>query len=572
MKHTFSTIKVAATVAVLALFAAWGCKKESFEDYSKTDLNFPQPSITKIEPATAEVGTEVSIFGTNLGKTLRVIVGSNSRDAEIISRSETEVRFRVPRTANSGRVRLETAFKKFAEVSPFAITYPKTTVSGCPDKIERTQPFKLKGENIDLLTAVWIDNTKVVVDGASGTPTEISIATTGLTLADQVTLRFESLGGVEPGSCGPVTVTDFDPTAQFDAVPPVVIFDFEDGVNPFAGVDIIPVNGVSTSSPLGRGTRYLHIDVADVPDPWGTNIGSMQLSNIVLSGFHKPHLSFMVNTNGKQGYFQLEAGFNGKQGGGHFTAASSSDPSDNYTFQTNGWEWRSIDLAAFAWEDWWGTGKPEFTGEGTIDFIRFVLKQGNGTDPFELNIDQVMITDGALKPVAALFDFENGIADFQSNTGATTGFNQAIVPTAVGDKFYTVQKQAVANWDWTGALEGVGPFDMSQVNAPFLNLWINTGAKRGYFQVEMAQNGTKWGIGQTATEYLFATNGAWQLVSIDLKKAGWSNWGGSGTEIDWSGVVDYLKIGFTTGNVGGANMEDYELSVDDIFLSNGPLF
>jgi hypothetical protein len=101
---------------------------------------------------------------------------------------------------------------------------------------------------------------------------------------------------------------------------------------------------------------------------------------------------------------------------------------------------------------------------------------------------------------------------------------------------------------------------------------VNTGTKKGYFQVETNQNGTKWGIGQTAPDYYFQTNGAWQLVSIDLKKAGWGNWGGSGTEIDWSGALDYIKIGFTTGNVGGANLEDYELSVDDIIISDGPLF
>ena len=86
------------------------------------------------------------------------------------------------------------------------------------------------------------------------------------------------------------------------------------------------------------------------------------------------------------------------------------------------------------------------------------------------------------------------------------------------------------------------------------------------------QNGTKWGIGQTTPDYTVSTNGQWQLLSIDLKKAGWGNWGGTGTEIDWSGALDYIKIGFTTGNVGGATLEDYELSVDDIYLSEGPLF
>ncbi len=573
MKNMKKHIKSGLFLLSVALTGIWGCEKETFDDYAQTDLLFPQPSITRLEPSTAEVGAEVRIAGTNLDKTLRVIVGANSREAQIVSRSAGEVIFKVPRTASSGRVRLETAFKKFAELAPLTITYPKTRVTDCPDKIERTQAFKLKGDNMDLLTAVYIGDTRVKVDGASGTTSEISIATTGLTLPDEVTLRFEALGGVEPGSCGPIPVEDYDPTTKFDPVAPLVLLDFENGDNPFVGLDVIPVNSVAASSPLGRGSRYLHIEVAYVPDPWGTNIGNIYMNGATLSGFHKPHLTFMVNTNGHQGYFQLHAGFDGKKGGGHFTGASSSNPNDNYTFQTNGWEWRSIDLAAFPWEDWWGTGKPEFSGNGTLDFVEFFLKQGNGADPFELNIDQVMITDGPFKPVNTLFTFENGVADFQSNTGAVTGFNQSTgTGTAMGDKYYSVQKQAVGNWDWTGAIEGVGPFDMSQIECPFLNIWVNTGTKKGYFQVETNQNGTKWGIGQTAPDYYFQTNGAWQLVSIDLKKAGWGNWGGSGTEIDWSGALDYIKIGFTTGNVGGANLEDYELSVDDIIISDGPLF
>jgi hypothetical protein len=573
MKNTVFYIKTGTALLALCGLILWGCKKESFDDYSQTDLVFPQPSIAQLEPSTAEVGSEVRIVGANLDKTLRVIVGANSRDAQIVSRSATEVKFKVPRTASTGRVRLETAFKKFAELAPLTITYPKTVVTDCPDKIERTQPFKLKGENIDLITAVWIGDTKVKVDGASGTTTEINVATTGLTLPDAVSLRFEALGGVEPSSCGPIPVEDYNPSTKFDPVPPVVLLDLENGQNPFAGIDVVPVNSVSTSSPLGRGSRYLHIEVADVPDPWGTNIGNIYMGPATLSGFHKPHLSFMVNTNGRQGYFQLHVGFNGKRGGGHFTGATSSNPNDNYTFQTNGWEWRSIDLNAFPWEDWWSTGKPDFSGDGTLDFVEFFLKQGNGADPFELNIDQVMITDGPVKPVQTFLTFENGIADFQTNTGAVTGFNLSSGSgTAMGDKYYTVQKQAVSNWDWTGALEGTGPVDMSQYECPFLNLWVNTGNKRGYFQVEITQDGTKWGIGQTAPEYYFQTNGQWQLVSIDLKKAGWGNWGGSGTEIDWSGILDYVKIGFTTGNVGGATLEDYELSIDDLILSEGPLF
>ena len=573
MKKYIKNIHLHTLLAALLMLSVAACKKASFDDYSETDIAFPQPTITQISPATAEIGTEVTITGTNLEKTLRLIVGANSREATITSKSDTEIKFKVPRTANSGKIRLETAFKKFAEIGPLTVTYPVTTITSWPSKIERTQSFKLKGENIDLLTSCTINGQRLVVDGSSGTLTEISISTLGLTLPDNVTLVLEALGGVNPAVSPSISVTDYDPTTQFDPEPAVVFWDFEDGVNPFNTGDITPANGINAAGIIkGRGQNYLSIKYDNITDPWGTNVGNMISPELTLSGFHKPHLTFMVNTNGKQGYFQLHVAYNGKKGGGHFTAATSSNANDNYTFQTNGWEWRSIDLSAFAFEDWFGTGKPDFsTGDGPIS-VEFFLKQGNGTNPFEISLDQVMITDGKYDPRAQLFDFENGVVDFQSNTGAATGINTANVPTIVGDKYFSVQKQVVSNWDWTGAIQAVGPFNMSGYQSPFLNIWVNTGSGRGYFQVETTQDGTKWGIGQTAPDYLFSTNGQWQLVSIDLKKAGWGNWGGSGTEINWDGVLDYISLGFSTGNVGGATMEDFQISVDDISISNGPLF
>ncbi|MFM8373689.1 MAG: IPT/TIG domain-containing protein, partial [Bacteroidota bacterium] len=105
MKNIQKHIKSGLFLLAVALTGIWGCEKESFDDYAQTDLLFPQPSITRLEPSTAEVGAEVRIVGANLDKTLRVIVGSNSREAQIVSRSPGEVVFKVPRTASSGRVR-----------------------------------------------------------------------------------------------------------------------------------------------------------------------------------------------------------------------------------------------------------------------------------------------------------------------------------------------------------------------------------------------------------------------------------------------------------------------------------
>lgn len=548
------------------------CSKDEFGDYAATDIDFPQPGNLILQPATAEVGSEIKIQGVNLGKTIRVIMGSNLREATIVSRSETELVVRVPRTVKAGPVRVETAFKKFAlTTEAFTPIYPLTRITTFPVEIERTQAFKLKGENIDLLTSVNIAGQKVVLDGGSATATEISIPTQGLTLPDAVVLSFEALGGVDPTQSPSIPVVDYDPTTKFEPVPPLVLWDFEDGINPFASIDIVTDNGINSAGVTrGRGENYLSVMVDDVPDSWGTNIGNMRSGSRQLSGFHKPHLSFLVNTNGKSGYFQLEVSFNGVRGGGHFTGATSSNPADNYTFATNGWEWRSIDLSEFPFEDWWGDGAISISGDGTLDHVEFFFKQGNGTDPFEISLDQVMITDGPVKPVRTLFDFENGVVDFENSSNPITGINLASVPYISGNRFFTVTKEAAANWDWTGAITGGGPLDMAPLACPFLNIWVNTGANKGYFQIETFQDGTKWGIGQTSPDYLFDTGGNWQLVSIDLKKAPFQNWGGTGTEIDWLGLLDYLKVGFTTGNAG--ELGTYEISVDDIILSDGPMF
>ena len=39
-------------------------------------------------------------------------------------------------------------------------------------------------------------------------------------------------------------------------------------------------------------------------------------------------------------------------------------------------------------------------------------------------------------------------------------------------------------------------------------------------------------------------------------------------EGDAKGILDYFKIGFSTGNVAGP----YEVNIDDIYISDGPMF
>lgn len=566
MKYTlkYRFLLVIATITI----AFSSCVKE--DEFSKDfDIEWPLPTITSISPETAEVGTEVTIEGTNLDKTTSVKIGGTKLSAEILEKTATSVRFVVPRRTVTGTIRVATAYKReFETESAFTPTYPETNIIEWPLEIMRGQSFKVKGDNMDLIYEVTVEGVKLNVD--NNIQDEVVVKTEGIDLPNDITtVTFQALGGVTNGSA-PIPVIDFDPSQGFDAVDAIVIWDFEDGSNPFVASQITPVNDVRSNAPRGRGANYLHISEANVPDPWGTEIGTLTAQNIDLAGFHEPHLTFMINTNGNAGYFQLEMTQGGNTDGGHFTSSTSSDPDDNYMFQTNDWEWRTIPIADFGWEDWSGDGFIEWEKDGIIDEIKFVFKQGNGSNPFEINIDQVMITDGAHAPFMELMTFENGMNPYSGNFMSSINGAGLSAPFA-GENYLTVSESNTASWNWSGEIQyDAQTIDLSGLEKPYLRMAVNTGAIKGYFQVELFQDQTKWGMGQTHPDYAFETMGEWTIVNIDLSMIQqFSNWGGDATEFDPAGILDYVKIGFSSGNIDG---EPYELNIDDIYISDGPLF
>jgi hypothetical protein len=97
---------------------------------------------------------------------------------------------------------------------------------------------------------------------------------------------------------------------------------------------------------------------------------------------------------------------------------------------------------------------------------------------------------------------------------------------------------------------------------------VNTNGKKGFFQFETTQDATKWGANIDASDYFIQTAG-WKRYSFRLADAGWGKWGGEGTALNVKGSLDYLKIGFTTGNLAN---EDYEVNIDDVIISEGSMF
>ena len=554
----------ASLLGLFGLLVMAGCTKKKFsEDY---DINWPVPIIKSISPIKDTIGKTITITGERFDKTSRVTIGNPETDATIISSNATSIVVRIPRNVTAGSVNVYTLYKqKGASQQAFTPVYLDAKVTGWPNRITRGEAFVVKGENMDMVQEVEVDGKKIMIPSAPGAPTDqLSIGTQGLTLQDEIIVKItKAKAGIVNGTSPKIKVEN--PTDFFVPEAPKLVFDFETGANPmvlYGGQTA--ANGFNVSgAPKGRGARYLSVQKTGAV-AW-EGIGEAVYSTPMnLSLFHKPHFSFLVNTRNKDGYMQVEFLQAGTKWGMHFKAANSVY---DYNLKTNGWTWVTVELKTENLEKWGGTGT-SFDPKGTIDAITLGFKRGNGTSSdFEINIDQLMVTDGPQKPVFWGWNFEDGVNPYVG--GAINGINQSGIAPISGDRYLTVSLANAANWNWTGDMNRVGPANLATVSNAYLNFWVNTNGKRGFFQIETNQNDVKWGGNLDANDYFVQTAG-WKLYSLRLADIGWSKWGGSGTStsLDSKGILDYLKIGFSTGNVAGA----YEVNIDDVVISDGPMF
>jgi hypothetical protein len=560
---TILTSKYGTALALAALLAGTnGCTKKDFSaDY---DINWPVPVIASITPLRDTIGKTITINGEKFDKLSKVTIGSPETDARIISASATQIKVQIPRIVNAGPITVYTNYKqKKVSDQSFTPVFLDAKVTQWPTRITRGQAFSIKGENMDMVTEVMIDDVKVnIAPATGGNTTELSVGTQGITLADEVVVKItKARAGIANGVSNKIKVEA--PSDIFVPEPAVILFDFETGSNPFVQAGGTPTTGFNTSgAPKGRGQRYLTVKQTGAAN-WtylgdATNTGTFDLTK-----FHKPHITFLVNTQGKQGYFQFEVSQAGTKWGMHFTSAIS--PFD-YVMTTSKWTWVSVPLEAANLSKWGGTGTT-YDPKGILEYAKLGFSTGNGAGDWEINVDQVMITDGAQKPIFNGWDFEDGVNPYSGS--ATNGINQSGIATISGNNYLTVGLANAGNWNWTGDMYKSGPVDMAQVSNAHINFWVNTNGKKGFFQIETTQGGIKWGGNLDANDYMVQTNG-WKLYSLRLADIQWSKWGGSGTAtgLDPKGILDYLKIGFSTGNVAGP----YEVNIDDVYISDGPMF
>jgi hypothetical protein len=548
------------------LLLGLGCQRAGFsEDY---DISLPVSRVIDFNPKTEVVGGTVTLYGENLDVVNFLAIGNAT--CEIVSQESDKLVFKVSRTAETGAITIRNKFKReFTSDEKFTPKYLDVTISSWPKEIEKGKTFNIGGTNADMIESVRLGTVKV--SKAAATQTTATFATANLELPESGILTVVTKTGQTLTS--PV-IQVIAPRDTYIPEPTIMLFDF-DGTEPTIGTGNATGAGATFTAGKNLGGitpmigSYYSV-IAPLGNGWNGNYQFLHATNggkgFDLSNYHKPYITFLVNTNGKQGYFNPALTINGSESDKHFTG-QDGEYTDNYKIKTNGWEWRSYDLEKMGFGD----------VKTKIDKITLFIRGGNvgngNTEAFELHIDQVMITDGPLNPIVA-FDFET-MPPF-SGGSATLNGGTGFAAAGQGVGYLTVKAANTGTWSGKGTVTKAGNDGAKyEANKTFyINYLVNTGndGAQGYFQLIFEQpGGTKLGMHFKGSnpykdDYKFAnTAGKWVWRSYRIDPDGLENWG-SVPSLNLAAPFT-LSVDFTSGNVSGK----YETNVDYVILTSVPL-
>ena len=562
--------RVLAFLLPIFVFSACEDKKWS-EDF---DIDWPTPLVSNLSTREAMIEDVITITGSNLDKVYQVSVGLTVCDIVEGTKTANQLQFKLPRRVSSGQVTVRNLYKRAYTFPGFvAISYPDVRVTKWPTAITAGEAFNIDGENVDLITEVIIEGKTIVI--RTGTSTDrISVSTAGLNLVPgtPVTISIKALGPIV-GNSQVAGVPVEEPSDTFDPVAPIVLWDFESGMPTIRSAggtpDVAALNHGGLVSP--RGQNYFSVLVAQTGG-WSNFIYIDREGPFDLSNFNDPHITFLVNTNGKRGYINPFMTQGGSTKDNHLTNGNANERmryNDNYLVATQGWEWRSYPVKKLF---------PDFDEKGVFDQISMRFTSGNvgnggAPEDFEIHVDQIMITDGLQLPMVKIFDFESGAPAWDNNAGANPNNVSGSISTAAPKggfaQYYSLKFDSHGSWNWVGAISYNNSIDLSSMIDPYISFLVNTNGNRGFFQFETVQNDVKWG-GSIPNVYEVTTNG-WVSMTLRLSDVLTGNWGGTGTadKFDPKRPMDYFKIGFSTGNVASGT---YEINIDEIYISDGGMW
>lgn len=555
-------MKIRLISILICFFTLIACHEKEFsEDY---DIKFPSPVITDIQPVTEYIGGEVEVLGENLDGVVSLSLGNIN--CEILEKSPNSLKFKVPRTSERNNILVENKYRKSSKSSQFFTPqYYDVVITSWPSKLEKGRTFVIQGENVDLITTAFVNGTEVERSGVPS-PNKITFSLKNVELDETGLITIKTKTNQELTS--PV-IDVVEPSDVFIPMNTIVLCDFDEvmpeiisgnpsgpGAQYEAGLNKTSIvqafgNYYSVTAPLGNGWNGMYQELKCTNNGQGYD----------LSLFTDPHITFLVNTNGKQGYFNPRLTINGASGDKHFTGQNGEYP-DNYKFKTVAWEWRSYSLLEMG-----------FDTKGLVESIDLLIRGANvgnnNNEAFEINIDQVLITDGPLKPtILSCFDKLPNIEGGSAVLDGGTNFSDA----GEGLHYLSVKSDNVQKWQSLGKITYPNMSAEQYQNSMYINFMVNTGVANGYMQLIFLQNGTEYGMhfkGENpyGDNYNFGnTEGHWEWRSYLIDPSSLEIWNGDGTGLDVSAPFDFI-IEFKTGNIEGK----YEMNLDYVTLTAAPL-
>ncbi len=181
---------------------------------------------------------------------------------------------------------------------------------------------------------------------------------------------------------GPVNSPNINSPALY------TFWDFEDGNDPFVHgswqtnvSSTSAINGGGHTAP--QGANYLQVKATVLTEGW-TWYGDLEVFglNVDLTEVQSPHMSFWVNTEGKELTFECEIGdYNGGKWGTNFATAA-----------IDGWQIITLNMNTAGWGNWGATtDKPDLAG---LTHIKLGFNANNQSGTYNVNVDNVILTDG----------------------------------------------------------------------------------------------------------------------------------------------------------------------------------
>ncbi len=549
----------------------------SDKDWSENyDINWPVPQITSLSKSGAvAIGSQLVIKGANFAD---ATVSINGAECTVVSVSadESELTVTLPRIFEEGPVEVFNVYKRGnASIEILSPVYPEVTVRKVND-IPVGLSFAIEGENVDVLSNVFINNENVPIITRTPTKILVNAADVKLHVGQLVTVSFKSLSpNVVPA------VPNVNVIYPFIEYQEVIIWDFEDGMHLYAGEGTATVESGASNVP-GNTDKYFKLRAPGYG--WDKETGKMD--GIVIPDITtmvNPYITFAVRTPvGSAGYFQLAD----QQGNWrHF----------DYGFKTEG-EWMIISQPLNAkWEG------------GTFDARKFKpqlsFKAGNAGTSQDIDIAYVKITegeyDGVLKPGdpigssdiparISLMDFENVLNHpDQVNAGVVIGsVDNQMRPSADpikafnGSHFYSFGDNGSLS-AWGGYWSNTISIDTKDINLkmfpdPYLSFALNSGIGKGkqYVIVRVFQYD---GQLEMIKKFFPDSNGLWSTQQFSLFNEDLENWSKDETDIgkhykslkrlNKDVAIDRIEV-----IVAKHDLNQVVVSMDEFTITNGPRY